>query len=488
MSKVSTYFRNAVLCSLITFLINISALQAQSTSPSLGVSWTSTPSLSEAIEDLDRFEELGIEFIEFNLPVNSAILDSAADRGFDLLIRSELEFLTNSALQTIEDDLIEEFQSLNARFSDYPQVRGLGLYSYSESFSPEFIESMSELTAQLRDSSDIDFYEITTGPFNALDFAVTTITSDKLPVSSGSVLFTKSYTRSDFRTINRLFESQISLILFDADWLLSAVEDYPAFGESLTEYKENKTWVLPLPESEAPSSGFDWLVFIYILIWISVAVHVRAVATYSGLIFRYFTGHRFFVDDIMRYRERSAASGIFLFFQHAAFTGMVATIFSKMFISDKGIEALFHFLPQTALFGQNHFSVFAGGFIIACLIQIIGISWLYFPSKSMNHSSQVLSLYTWSFHLDFLIVSFMLVTYLTGGNTTLILILGVLFVLNWLTAYLLTSLDSSKYLIDKRVSYILYTFGLHTLLNIVLMVLILSSSTILDAIELIVVI
>lgn len=488
MIKVSTYFKTIILCSLITLSVNDSFVFAQEVNPSLGAHWESTPSLTEALDDLDRFNDLGIKFIEFEEPVNAAILDSAANRDFDLLIRSDRKFLTNSILSGSREDILQEFIDLKNRYAAYPEVRGLGLYSFSESFSSDFIVKMQAITEELKDSSDIELYEITTGPYNAVDFAVTTVTSEDIPASTGSVLFTKRYARGDLHIVNKLFESQISLVIFDSDWLLAAINDYPAFKNALSEYKETGNWVLPLPKDEPQSTRFDWLIIIYLLIWISVAIHIRTVATYSGLIFRYFTGHRFFVDDIMRYRERSAASGIFLFFQHAAFTGLVATIISKMFISDTGIDALFHFIPQAAVFGQNHFSIFMAGFLISCLIQIIGLCWLYFPSESMNHSSQVLSLYTWTFHLDFLIVSFMLVTYLTGGNTTLVLILGVLFVLNWLTAYLLTSLDSSKYLIDKRVSYILYTFGLHTLLNIVLLVLFLSSSTVLDAIELIVVI
>jgi hypothetical protein len=481
-------FKN-ILCSLITILALTHYAQAQETAgPALGVYWDPPSSPTEIRQELQEFRELGIRFIETDRSFNGSVIDSASAYGFDILIRSDKEFLISSVVASSRNELLSEYQALKATYSQYPRVRGIGLYSHSESFDTDFIETFQFITEQLRDSTSPDFYEITTGAFNAVDFGITEYRYGDIPSNSGSILFTADYSREGFVAVDRLFKENIGLLIFDASWLLEAVDDYPPFEQSLREYADTGEWVFPLPEVSETATSFNWLVLIFILIWISVAVHIRTVATYSSLVMRYFTGHRFFVDDIMRYRERSAASGIFLFFQHAAFTGLVAAIFGEMFISDTGIRALFHYLPQFAITGQNHFSIFLGGFLIACLVQVVGLAWLYFPSKSMNHFSQVITLYTWIFHLDFIIVSIMLVTYLTGGSSTFILILSALFILIWLTSFLLTSLDSSKYLMQKRLSYILYTFGLHALVNVAVLILILMSPVILDVIELVVVI
>ena len=102
----------------------------------------------------------------------------------------------------------------------------------------------------------------------------------------------------------------------------------------------------------------------------------------------------------------------------------------------------------------------------------------------MTHFSQALNLYTWIFHTDFILVSIMLILLLSGGSSTIIIILGTLFVINWLMGFLITSLNSSKYLVQKRASYILSTFGLHALVNIAFLVFILSNDYLMDVLEL----
>ena len=102
----------------------------------------------------------------------------------------------------------------------------------------------------------------------------------------------------------------------------------------------------------------------------------------------------------------------------------------------------------------------------------------------MKHFSQVLTLYTWIFHLDFILISLMLLSHLTNGSSVFILSMGIIFILVWLTGFFLTALDSSKYLMKGRVKYMILTFGLHTLLNILLLILFLRSDYIMQILEL----
>ncbi|RNC79572.1 MAG: hypothetical protein ED557_13685 [Balneola sp.] len=81
---------------------------------------------------------------------------------------------------------------------------------------------------------------------------------------------------------------------------------------------------------------------------------------------------------------------------------------------------------------------------------------------------------------------FMLAVYLSGGSPTLIIILSILYLVVWLTGFLLTSLDSSKYLQRGRIKYIFYTFGLHTVVNIAILVFIFTNAWIMDMLPLII--
>lgn len=99
--------------------------------------------------------------------------------------------------------------------------------------------------------------------------------------------------------------------------------------------------------------------------------------------------------------------------------------------------------------------------------------------------SQVFSLYTWVFHLDFLLVSVMLILLLTGASEVTIMVLSILFVLIWLSGFVLTAIDSSKYLQKGRISYLFYTIGIHALINILMIIWALSSGLFIDVLELV---
>ncbi len=459
---------------------------AQETSKTdLGIYWESTPDTNTISEQLAEYEQLGISFIEIHHPANKSVLDSISAYPFNVLIRFDQQFLLAEDIKNNKEQFVQDYQRLILEYAEFENVVAYGLYSFSQSFDVGFVEEFNSVKDVLKSITNREFYEITSSNFNALDFSITQVESDSIPENSSSFLLNKNYSRNDLHLVSEIFEEQPALFFLEGNWLDQATSDYPGLRESLIDYKTSGSFILPLPLETPAGSAFNWPVLVFVLIWISLGVHIRVSGTYGPLIFRYFTGHRFFVDDVMRYRERSLVSGLFLLFQHAAFTGLVAYILARLLISEKGLEALYYYLPQIAIFGQNYFSVFVIGMLLSVLFQLIGLMWLYLPSKSMTHFSQALNLYTWIFHVDFVLVSIMLIQILTGGSGTLILILGVLFFVNWLIGFLLTSFDSSKYLIPKRPTYILYTFGLHTLVNILLLVLILSNDYLIDLLELI---
>ena len=458
---------------------------AQETSrTNLGVSWQNNPPLNELSTRLAQYEELGISYIEVTHPVEPATLDSLSSYPFRVLIRFDNQFLIAEDIKQGKEEFIQKYQRLILKYAEYENVIAYGLYSFSQSFNAEFITEFSAIKEELRTITNREFYEITSGNFNAVDFSITLIAGDSISENSPSFLLSRSYEKNDLHLFHKLINKKPVLLFLDGNWLDEALSDYFPLRESLVSLKESGAFTLPLPKKNNPKPEFNWPVLVFVLIWVSLGIHILLSQTYKPLIFRFFSAHRFFVDDVMRYRERSFLSGTFLVFQHAAFTGLVLYILSALLISPKGLDALFYFLPQAAFFGENYFSVFAVTMMISILLQLVGLFWLYLPSKSMTHFSQALNLYTWIFHIDFLLVSIMLILLLSGGSRAVIIILGIIFVLNWLMGFLLTAFDSSKYLAQKRAGYILYTFGLHTLANIALLVFILSNDYLMDVLEL----
>jgi len=482
----STYFTHyLLLLTLITFCFNGSSKAQQSTSTNLGISWEPSSNPKEISSQLSFYDQIGIKFIELKHPISSSVLDSISRYPIQVLIRFDTKYLTTYTVNKNRDEIIQQYSSLILEYAEYESVIAYGLYSYSQSFDAGFIKSFETITDELQQISNREFYEITSGPFNALDFSIYEIKSGSLPIDISAFLLAKDNSPNDAFLLNELFQKNPELLFLDSNWLLKAIQIHPYLTTALQNFKNGEEFILPLQKKEFQPTKFNWPVLVFVIIWITMGIHVTVSQTYKPLIFRYFTGHRFFVDDVMRYRERSYVNGVFLFFQHAFFTGLVVYIFSALLISNAGLDVLYSSIPQFAIFGKNYFSLFILGTLFTVFIQLIALVWLYFPSISMTHFSQTLVLYTWVFHLDFLIVSAMLTLLLFGGSGNLILFLALLFVINWLVAFFLATLDSSKYLIQKRASYIFYTFGLYTIVNIGLLILFLSNDLITDFLELI---
>lgn len=489
MKRISTYFLITFLfCAFFTGVFSYFSFAQENDVPDtgLGISWTPATSPQAVSKQLQEYHDLGFTTIEIAHPVPLFILDTLSYYSFNVFIRSDIKFLTTSSLSSNTDDLQNKYTEIIQLYSGYEFIKAIGLYSYSQSFNNEFVSEFSSVLNTIRTTTDLLLYEVSTVALPlSLDFSITEVSSSNIPAGTSYHLFSKNYDSNDFEIVQKLIEED-GLLFFESGWLNTALADYESFRLALVQRKSESTFLLPLPQQKNEATSFNWAVFIFILIWFSVGIHVRIVPTYKELITRYFIAHRFFVEDVMRYRERSSISGIFLFFQHATFFGLVVYIVSATYISELGIEAFYYSIPQLAIVGQNYFSLFILGFLIACFVQIVGLLWLYLPSKSLTHFSQALNLYTWIFHLDFIFVSIMLILILTGSTSIWIFVFGIVVILSWLIGFLLTSVDSSKYLLKDRTSYILYTFGLHSLVNIALLVLILTSKTVLDFLELII--
>lgn len=449
------------------------------------VSFSEEVTFTEIKQQIPLYNRLGIEAFELPHPIETALLDSLAKTTFQVMVRRSEQFLTTTDLRANQEVEKEAIQRLIDRYAPYDQVNAVGLYSYSQSYSPAFKEALEELASTQWSTNNVRYYEITTNPNSSL--APIYHLTDK-PISvideSTSAFFSAPFSPQDFSLLIQVMEKDPVLVLFDQNWLENALETNPEVLSAMEAYALGEPFVLPLPNIPTETPPFNWPVFVFLLLWILVGIHMITVPTYRYLLLRYFTFHRFFVDDIMRYRERSAASGVFLIIQHSLFTGLLGYLLSATFISETGLSALFHHFPLLGIFGTSYFSLFAVSVLIAVFVQLIELLWLYLPSKSMRHFSQTLSLYTWMFHLDFLVVSIMLILYLTHSSPTMIFILGIIFILIWITTFVLTAIDSAKYLMKGKVGYVTNTAGLNVLITLLLFSALFAFPSIVDVISL----
>ncbi len=437
----------------------------------LGVSISTQSSEQRVLNQLPELKQLGIQVIELHDPVSDDLIETLANHGFQVFIRSNLRFLTKSEL--LDEAITTETLALFLqRYSRNLPVQALGIFSYSQTDEPVLSTTLT-LSGLIPDSLSVSLYQLHTKSTSGL---TTILAADQQePLNGEYFYFDEHFHRTDLETFAKYIQNEASLILVDHVWLQQAVSESELFEEALKVYSDGDSFLYTANNVENYDLVPDWPVIFLLIIWLSLGVNMLFVPTYRPLIFRYFTFHRFFVDDVMRYRERSSVSGIFLLIQNAFLSGLMVYIFCMQVFSEIGLQAFYYHLPYVAIFGQNYFSIFAITVVLSLLLHVVCLIWIFIPSKSMNHFSQAINLYTWIFHLNFLIVSFGLLKLITGTTTLLITILLALFLMVAFFGFFLAVYDSAKYLVLGRFSYMMITFGSYVLINTALLTLFIYS-------------
>lgn len=421
---------------------------------SIGIIWEN-PGLTEAEAQLDLFEEIGVQVIEIPSPVSTELLQILEERPFSIWIKTGHEFITISELQTSRTQLLSDFIQKTDDLSSFLKVEAVSLLQNSEVRNENFMQVFNPLLDSLYASSNKEFYFIEG--------------EQRYFFHRPNLPFAKSFDFDGFnpQQLHQLNEwmtddNSSEVILLSTDWIETALDSYPELHRTFINYRSDNVWLLPLPEYSEVDFSANVPVLILLILWLSLALLLKLNPVSRAMIMRYLLSHRFYADDIVNYRERSAAAGFTLLVQHIVFSGLTFWILSKIIFSETGVDAFFHHLPSFALAGRNYTSFFFIGMIISFLISFISLIWLHFSSKILKHFSQTINLYSGIFFLDFIIVTTMLTLYLAGTGNALILMLGLLFLLCRIIAFYIVTIDVSKAMITGNRFYLAIAAGTFT--------------------------
>ena len=456
------------------------ASTASNAQPSLGIVWEIPSDTATAIQQLDQYAYHGIQYLEVQYPADSRILDILEGSSFTLLVRSDKNFILLDELNEDRNQFLEEYIGLAEQYRSNLNVASIGLLSNSQTQNPEFLNTFQPIIDSLYSQSSKSFYFYSHHRWHYFDS----------PNQYFALLFAdQDYQPNDLAEFDEAFKSEVStqskLIFFvHSTWFDEAISSYPELSETILAYQAGDDWKLPLPEVQEEPASQNWMVFILVLLWVALAVQVKYLPYIRPMLLRYFLAHRFFVDDIIHYRERAATGGIFLMIKHAIFSGMVFFIIAQATISETGLTAFFHHFPSLAIAGSTYATFFLLGVIITLLTQLIAIFWLYLPAKNLEHFSQVINLYAGSFFLDFFTVTFLLTLSITGFGTPVLMSLAGLFVLIWYGAFNIAAFDISGNMGPGRLLYLMLTIVLHLVITGIMLGIIFANPSWIQAIEL----
>ncbi|MTI88333.1 MAG: hypothetical protein FH748_10225 [Balneolaceae bacterium] len=447
-----------------------------------GVIWEVPQTTAEVNAQINRFQELGIKYIELRHPVETELIEQLSAYDFQIYIRSSQQYLSLTDLDERRTQLADFYSDFIARYATFPKVTKIGIFSNSITSDNHLIQSVDVLLNDLAISFNTDTYYYQNNRW--WDF--------EEPGRAFAIFFPDAdneYQPTDLSRLNHLFDSltesgDASLVFMESSWLLSALENYPELAHSLAYLHQNGDWLLPLPQHQQRSPQTSWTVFFLLAMWIILAVHLWLVPSYRNFINRYFGAHAFWVEDILQFRERSSVSGFILVLQHALFGGMVFYLMVRTFMGPVGVDAFFYHYPLLGITGASYLTFFILGSAIIFLSQLIALAWIYFTTDILHHPSQVLNIYTGVFHLDFVIVTLMVVAFIGSLPWYLIFTCGILYALIWYLAFNVATFDVSQNMIQKRGSYLFYTIGLHFIISVAALMLILVYTDIAEVLKL----
>ncbi|HET8865879.1 MAG TPA: hypothetical protein VFM80_09270 [Gracilimonas sp.] len=448
--------------------------------PSFGVIWDAPSDTAVAVDQLNTFSALGVTHLEVDHPLAEPIKSILYRADFTILIRSQNYFFTLSEIHENQDQLLDDYLGLAEEYRSMLNAGGLGLLSHSQTYDPDFETSFKPLLDSLSVYSNKSFYYFYQNAW--FDF--------RNPEQAFGILYNdEDYQPADLSEIDSrinffVADNSNRLLFFNSSWLLEATDKYPELIHSLLILKENNTWELPLPNTDNSDPDSNWIVLILLILWVALAFQIKYFPYARPMISRYFLAHRFFVDDILHYRERNATASIFMMMKHALFGGLAFYIIAHILFSEIGLEAFFHQIPWLAITGANYFSLFLSGFLVIILIQIIAVLWIHLPGKTLEHFSQTFNLYAGPFYLDYLILTLMVTLFVTGSGNTLILILFGLYVLIWYASFNITSFDASRNMGSSQFLYLLITIGLHSLVSLFLLIYVLLHTNMIEILDL----
>ncbi len=258
-------------------------------------------------------------------------------------------------------------------------------------------------------------------------------------------------------------EREQSVIFLPYEWLMNKMSQYEFLEKTLEAYINDERILFPQPNAPAMSVSVNWIVILLILLIGTYVIHYHNNPTYQRSLFRYFTMHNFFTEDLLENRIRFVLPGIALFFQHVILGGLFFYIVVTSFISPLGLHALAQYFPLIFIFGVDHFGIFTSGILITLLLQSVSAGWIHLSNRKtrLNHA---VVLYSWPLQLNLVVVLVMIVFYLTTASDRSMAILTCIFITIWFFSFNVSALDIAKHLKQYRIIYIILTVGIHVLL------------------------
>ncbi len=449
----------------------------------LALQWEIPQDQDEAVRQLKRFREIGFTILEIDQVPSGEIWNQIENSGFTVYGAVPIRFPTIQTFAKPDSQLISTIEQYANSYLKQPSVTAVRFFEYGQITEPEFLEAIRPYVQQVKNSSenDITVYaktarlqSIALPPLDTYiyELQVQADNFDQLTIPEPTDRISGFYYNpsgqvddlvTPFKNIIEATSAHKDVPVFlNSQWLLQILGHYPSFANTLTSISSESDPIFPLPDETIPEPEQSTTIpLILLLVWGSFALHYSGSPLYRKSLFRYFTSHSFFVDDIYRRHIRSVLPAFIILMQNALLIAIcIYAVFDTLF-TPLGQDALFYHLKWFTFYGYSSLSIFLLAFSITVTLSFLLILWLYFSNKSLTNISQVATLYSWPLQLNLIITTILVPVYISDGNAFTITLLSLFAIVIFLSSFVFASADTVRFMRSKKGLFLFGTAGIY---------------------------
>lgn len=452
---------------------------------SIGVKWNIPDDQNRALSELETFQGLDISTIEIDKLPGSRTWSALDSLGFEVYAQVPISFPLVSTFSDPDSVLINQINEYIREYSSRSSVGAIGLFRFGAVHKAAFDTTILPFIKQIRNRFNGRLY-YTSAEINAVpaddhfDFKIVesrvegevgfeSVLTDSISSSVTAYLYTPVNGLREYLNPFKDFLAEASennaTVFVHSDWLFDMTDKYPEFAGTVELYNSEAEFIFPVPKEDIVySANHSLIVLLLILIWGLFAVNYHLSPVYRKSLARYFGSHVFFVEDVMNRHIRSMGPSVIVLIQNMLLAGICIYTLGNVLLSPLGYDALFYHYPFLLLFGNPSLSLFLAGCFFALILTIISIIWLRISNKSVTQTRQVLNLYAMPLQLNFLIVTAMTALVTTGNRPGLLVLLGLLFALIHISAFITAALDTSRFLNKQKYLFYVISIGLYSVI------------------------
>lgn len=439
----------------------------------VGVNWQVPDTLAEMTAQLHYFSGLGITHLQVNRQLPSSAWQVIEENNFTVFGKLPIHFPVLQTFSTADSTEQAQWLQMVGYFNDQSSAQAIGLFSYGQIQNPRFRHAVTEFIQQINTATKPLFYTTRYAQSNSIDslFDAKMVSLVDTDVTDSNHINAFWYEPTSSRAlqlapVKQFMETTAPYpnlpVFFDSVWLQNMIDKHPGFEKTLRLYASSSQPVFPLPKQKnSHSIQRNIIVIMLLLVWLILALTYNYNPVYRRSFLRYFTGHKFYVQDVMQRHIRSLLSANSILIQHAICGGIVLYCIYEVTFSALGHQAIISHYPVISLAGDSSLALFFWGFGGTLIIETASIFWLRFTNPEVHFISQIVNLYPWLLQLNLIVATVTSIVLLAGWHPIIIYLLGCLFIIFFVSSFTVTAFDTGYYVQSNRYWYLAGTAGLY---------------------------